>query len=65
MICHQAASWIEKLARLGYASKGTVYAIIGLLAAFAGLGIGGKIADRKDVFSDIGQTPLGRADRPR
>src|SRR5438034_10470732 len=57
---HQTASWIERLARLGYASKGTVFAIIGLLAACAGLGIGGKIADRKDVFSDIRQKPLGR-----
>ena len=56
-----AKSWIERLARVGYASKGVVYLIMGMLAAAAGLGNGhGKIADRKNAVDFIASMPLGR-----
>ncbi len=55
----EAAPWIERLARPGYASKGLVYAIIGFLAAAAGLGIGGKTADKNQAFKFILHQPFG------
>ncbi|HKO59372.1 MAG TPA: DUF1206 domain-containing protein [Thermoanaerobaculia bacterium] len=51
---------IEKLARLGYAAKGLVYATIGFLTAMAGLHRGGAAADRKDAVRFIAHQPLGR-----
>jgi hypothetical protein len=32
--------WVEKLARFGYAAKGIVYAIVGVLAVQAAFGTG-------------------------
>jgi hypothetical protein len=52
---------IERLARLGYASKGLVYATIGLLTAMAGLHRGGEAADKHDAIRFIAHQPLGRA----
>jgi hypothetical protein len=57
----KAAGWVEGLARLGYASKGAVYVILGLLAAAAGLGLGGAAADRRDSITFILHMPFGRA----
>jgi hypothetical protein len=57
---HAVAPWVERLARLGYASKGTVYVILGLLAAAAGAGLGGETADRRDVLEFILRQPFGR-----
>jgi len=50
---------IERLARLGYASIGTVYVIAGLLAAAAGLGIGGSTRGQKGAFDFIRHRPFG------
>ena len=51
---------IERLARLGYVAIGIVYAIIGLFAAAAGIGIGGKAADKNDAFTFILRQPFGK-----
>jgi hypothetical protein len=51
---------VEALARLGYAAKGVVYLIIGLLAARVAWGDGGVITDRKGALQAIYQQPLGR-----
>jgi len=53
-------TWIERLARLGYASIGTVYVVVGLLAAAAGLGQGGKRGDQNDALQFILEQPFGR-----
>ncbi len=56
-----AQSWIERLARLGYASKGLVYLIMGALTAAAGIGERhGKSLDRKSAIDFIASMPLGR-----
>lgn len=56
-----ANAWIERLARLGYASKGVVYLLMGSLSAAAGLGHRhGQIADRKSVIDLIASMPFGR-----
>lgn len=56
----QLAPWLERTARLGYASKGVVYTLIGLLTAAAATGIGGQTADRHDALQFILRQPLGR-----
>lgn len=53
--------WIERSARLGYASKGLVYMIAGALTGAAGVGVGGDGADRGEAFSFILRQPFGRA----
>ncbi|HEX6098922.1 MAG TPA: DUF1206 domain-containing protein [Thermoanaerobaculia bacterium] len=51
---------IERLARLGYASIGLVYMIVGGLAAMAGLGQGGSTGAQKSAFLVILRQPFGR-----
>jgi hypothetical protein len=50
---------IEKLARLGYASKALIYAIVGLLAVAAALNRGGKITDTRGALRVLLTQPLG------
>ena len=51
---------IERLARLGYASIGLVYMIVGGLAAAAGLGQGGSTGGQERAFVVILRQPFGR-----
>ncbi|HEU4521462.1 MAG TPA: DUF1206 domain-containing protein [Thermoanaerobaculia bacterium] len=55
-----AAPWIERLARLGYASKGLVYTIIGGLTAAAAFGRRGTDSDSNAAFRFILEQPFGR-----
>lgn len=52
--------WIERLARFGYASKGVVYGIVGLLAAQAASGEGGKTTDTRGALRTILTQPFGK-----
>ena len=52
--------WFTPLARLGYAAKGAVYLIMGLLALSAALGGGATPTDQKGVFQTIFEQPAGR-----
>jgi len=58
---HDAAPWIVRLARLGYASKGVVYVTIGVLAARAALTTGGQTTDTRGAVERIGEQPFGQA----
>lgn len=51
--------WVEPAARAGYAAKGVVYLIVGLLAVQAALGRG-TVGDSSDAFGAILRQPLGR-----
>lgn len=51
---------IPRLARLGYASIGIVYMIVGSFAAMAGLGRGGSTGGQDNAFRAILQQPFGR-----
>ena len=52
--------WVEKLARLGYATKGAVYGLIGVLAVMAAVGSGGKTTDTKGALHTIAGQPFGQ-----
>jgi Domain of Unknown Function (DUF1206) len=59
-ISRAARRWIVPLARFGYAAKGAVYVIIGLLAALAALNRGGRTTDSQGVFREILSRPYGQ-----
>lgn len=52
--------WMEKLARWGYAAKGMVYFIIGLLAAQAASTTGGKTIDSQGALGELLKQPFGK-----
>jgi NADH:ubiquinone oxidoreductase subunit 5 (subunit L)/multisubunit Na+/H+ antiporter MnhA subunit len=56
----QPAQWIERLARFGYAAKGIVYALVGILAFQAAFNWGGKVTGTKGVFRTIASQPFGK-----
>lgn len=58
----QAAAhpWVERLARFGYAAKGVVYFVVGLLAAQTALGVGGKTTDSSGALETIVTQPFGK-----
>jgi Domain of Unknown Function (DUF1206) len=51
---------MKLLARVGYAAKGSVYLIIGALAAKVALGEGGSTTDRNGALRAIYEQPLGK-----
>jgi hypothetical protein len=54
------APWIERLARVGYAAKAILYITVGILAAQAGLGRGGRTTDTRGVLESMYGVTLGR-----
>ncbi|MEJ7928344.1 DUF1206 domain-containing protein [Ramlibacter sp. AN1015] len=55
----EAAPWVERLARAGFAAKGLVYLIIGALALQAALGTGGETTDSSGALRSVLQQPYG------
>lgn len=56
----EAAPWVEKLARLGYAAKGAVYMLVGGLAVAAALGTGGDTTDTSGALGSLAGSTPGR-----
>lgn len=56
-----AAGWIETLARVGYASRGVLYIIIGALAIALAIGSGGATTGSRGALQTIAEQPLGTA----
>ena len=52
--------WMEKLARVGFATKGLVYAIIGILAVQTAINAGGKTTDSQGALQTIATQPFGQ-----
>src|ERR687883_364060 len=52
--------WFERLARFGYASKGVVYVIAGVLSARAAFGLGGATTDSRGALLTILSEPFGK-----
>lgn len=51
---------LEHLARLGYASRGVVYVIVGFFAALAAFGRGGDTMGSKDALDNLITQPFGK-----
>jgi NADH:ubiquinone oxidoreductase subunit 5 (subunit L)/multisubunit Na+/H+ antiporter MnhA subunit len=56
----QPAKWIERLARFGYAAKGVVYFLVGVLAFQAAFNWGGRVTGTRGAFFTIASQPLGK-----
>lgn len=54
------APWIERLARVGYAAKAVLYITVGILAAQAGLGRGGRTTDTHGALQAMYGVTFGR-----
>ena len=52
--------WFAALARFGYAAKGVVYLLAGVLTARAAFGLGGQPADKRAALRTILSEPFGR-----
>lgn len=59
-LAHKARPWVKKLAQFGYATKGVVYTIIGVIAALAALRGNGDTADSHGALEEIVRQPYGR-----
>jgi hypothetical protein len=59
-LTNHASLWVERLGRFGYLSKGVVYGIVGLLAAQAAFGRGGKTTDTQGALQTIVNQPFGK-----
>jgi hypothetical protein len=56
----RAAPGLEALARAGYASKGVVYGMLGLLALSVALGRGGQTTDTRGALQRLSDLPGGQ-----
>jgi hypothetical protein len=52
--------WFKRLARVGYATKGVVYLLVGGLAVTLAIGHGGEVTDQKGALDVIFKWPFGR-----
>lgn len=57
----ESPRWVNAAARIGYAAKGVVYGLVGVLAFKAAIGAGGQTEGTKGVIREIGQQPFGQA----
>jgi hypothetical protein len=57
----EVAPWIERTARVGYLAKALLYATVGILAAQAALGSGGRTTDLGGALRAVVRAPLGDA----
>lgn len=56
----EAAPWVVRLARFGYAARGVVYVIVGVLAARAAMGSGGRVEGTRGALAEVLRQPGGR-----
>lgn len=55
-----AHPWFKNLARFGYAAKGVVYMVAGVLSARAAFGLGGATTDSRGALLTILSEPFGK-----
>jgi hypothetical protein len=55
----EVAPWVAHLARIGYAAKAILYATVGVLAAKAALGEGGRTTDLSGALREVVRAPMG------
>lgn len=54
-----ARPWVDRLARLGFAAKGLVYLVVGVLAVQVALGRGGQTTDSHGALATLAGRPRG------
>lgn len=52
-------SGLETLSRVGFAAKGAVYIVLGVLAVMAAAGAGGQVGGSKDALQKVASQPFG------
>ena len=52
--------WVEGVMRMGYAVRGVLYGLIGILAIQVALGGGGRFTDQQGAIATIGAQPFGK-----
>lgn len=55
----EGKDWVERMARAGYASKGAVYVLVGVLAFMAAFGLGGSISGPKEALQSLQPKTFG------
>lgn len=55
----ESNDWLRRFAKFGYAAKGVVYAVIGILALQVALGNGGKLAGKEEAVRHLQRQPYG------
>jgi hypothetical protein len=53
-------SWLEWMARVGYAARGLVFAIVGIFAGLAAIGVRSRAGDSKDALHSLLSEPFGQ-----
>lgn len=56
----ETSAWLIGLGRFGFAAKGVVYVLIGVLAVQAAIGAGGQTTGQKGALERIGEAPFGQ-----
>lgn len=56
----RSGRWLERLTRLGYSTRGVVFALVGLVAMRAAYGIG-QATGTRGVIREMGRQPFGKA----
>jgi hypothetical protein len=59
-VAREAKPWVVRWAQFGFAAKGVVYLVIGLLALQAAVGPGGKTSDGEGALKTILGQPFGQ-----
>jgi Domain of Unknown Function (DUF1206) len=54
-----ARPWMERFARLGYATEGAMYTLIGVLAAGVAFGAGGRATGQQGALEIVAGSPFG------
>lgn len=55
-----AAPWIDRMARVGYAARGAVYVLVGLIALNAARQLGGRPTGSRGALESVLERPFGR-----
>jgi hypothetical protein len=58
-VARGGSTWIQWLARIGFAARSVVYTVVGLLAAKLALGDGGQTTDHVGAMRSLLRQPLG------
>ena len=56
---HSARPWMERFARLGYATEGAMYTLIGVLAAGVAFGVGGRATGQQGALEIVAGSLFG------